>query len=279
MTAIEEMEGFFDFGALGGGEAGASEAEVIEASDAVDFGGGGVGGDIFSEAGDALADGEGADADELMEDGAAADEDAIADGDVAGEEGVIGDDDVITEEAIVGDVGACHEEAVVADGGGVAFGGAAVDGTMFAELVMVADVNEAGGGGIEGEILGIGADDRAVADEIMGAEAGVGGDEGVGLDDGMVPDLGMGFDDGEGADGDVGAELGGGVDEGGWVDHERCEVEEVEDGLEEAGFAEGEVGESMIIWGADDDVVEEFDLEEGGDFVEAMGDAPIGVAG
>ena len=121
----------------------------------------------------------------------------------------------------MGDVGARHEEAVVTDDGGVAFGGAAVDGTMFAELVMVADVNEAGGGGIEGEILGIGADDGAIADEIMGAEAGVGGDDGVGLDDGVVPDFGMGFDDGVGADGEVGAELSGGVDDGGGMDHER----------------------------------------------------------
>ncbi|MDB6070834.1 MAG: hypothetical protein JWL81_2005, partial [Verrucomicrobiales bacterium] len=165
----EETVEAFQLQAGGAVDAGAAEADDVEAGEKVGLVGDAVGREVGGEGGVSLDHGEVADADELMIDGASAEEAAVADADVAGDEDGVGDDVVIPDGGVVAEVAVGHEKIVIADEGFAAGAGAAVDGDVFAEGVMISDADAAGGGGVEGEGLGISADDGAAVDGVVGA--------------------------------------------------------------------------------------------------------------
>lgn len=79
---------------------------------------------------------------------------------------------------------------------------------MFADGVVWSDAGAGGGGGVEGEVLGIVADDGAPADGGVFADFGIAADAGVAADFDAGGEFHRSFDDGEGADFDVFGDLG-----------------------------------------------------------------------
>lgn len=84
---------------------------------------------------------------------------------------------------------------------------------------MVADGDAGACVGVEGEVLGVGADDGAGADEAMGTDGGVVEDLGVCFDTGGGADIDLSGNNGKGADFDILGNGAGGFDDGGGVDH------------------------------------------------------------
>jgi hypothetical protein len=114
--------------------------------------------------------GVGSDSRELVHGRESADGGPLFDGDVSGECGGVGHDDVVADEAVVSDMCVGHDEAMTADLRELAaFDGAAMDGDVFADLVMVADL-EASGFTFVGKILRAHADDGEREDAIVAAE-------------------------------------------------------------------------------------------------------------
>ena len=68
------------------------------------------------------------------------------------------------------EVGAGHEVIAIAGAGEFSGAGTAVNGDVFAEGIVVPDGDAGWGGGIEAEVLGIGAEDAAGADGAVFAE-------------------------------------------------------------------------------------------------------------
>ena len=66
---------------------------------------------------------------------------AVIYADVTGQQTIIGDDDIISDFAIVADMRACHQEVFVADFSGAALSASAMDRAVFANDVLVADLN------------------------------------------------------------------------------------------------------------------------------------------
>lgn len=93
--AEAEEEELFDGEAGFGIEAGAAEADGVEAGELILAVCDAVGWDVLADGGVSLDHGEVADADELVEARAAAEEGAVADVDVTGEEDVVGEDVVV----------------------------------------------------------------------------------------------------------------------------------------------------------------------------------------
>ena len=217
---VKKREGGFDFGALRGIKPGPAQADGIQTRDAVSIGGHREWRNVFAEGGCALADGEAADAQVLVKDAAATDEDAVFHRDVTAEHGVVRDHDVTAEADIVAEVRAGHEETLIADDRGAAFRRAAMNGGVFADAVVIPNLHAALRGLLEGEILRIAANDRAVTDLVAFAHFHMGTDDGVSLNDAAGADARGPFDDGIGADLDVVGEDGVRVDDGGGVLHD-----------------------------------------------------------
>ena len=116
----EEMIGAAEFEAFLGGEPCAAEADGVQSGDAVVAAGDGERGQVFADAGTALHQGKGADADELMQHAGAGNEDAILHRHMPAEKRAVRNDDMISNDAIVADVAVRHEQIVRADAGGVA---------------------------------------------------------------------------------------------------------------------------------------------------------------
>ena len=129
-----------------------------------------VGGDVFAESAAALYHDVASDAAELVHEHGSADDGVVVDDDLSGKLGGIADDTVVTDGGIVGHVDALHQQVVVAHYGAAFCGGAAVDGDVLADAVVVAYL---GGGFLapEFQILGHGSDDGAGEDFVVVADA------------------------------------------------------------------------------------------------------------
>lgn len=220
LSREEELVERFDFRANFERKIVAAETDDVEAAELILSVSHAVGGNVLRDGGVALDDGKIPDVNELVEAAAAAEEDLIPDVDMAGEEDVIREDIFVTEDDVVGEVDSSHEKIFVTDAGGRVGFGAAMDGDVFANLVLFADDDVGFGLGVEREILGICAENAAPADGSSCADVGVCADRDVGVDADVFSNFRAVFDDGVGADGDRVGELserrndGGGVD--GW---------------------------------------------------------------
>ena len=218
VAAEKQVVEAFELLALVGCESGAAEADDVEAADGVIAAGDSVGGEVFGDAGAALHEGEGADADELVDEAVAGDEGAVIDAGVAAEQCAICNDDPVADMRVVADMGVRHEEVVVAQAG--LFGGiaGAMDCDVFADGVLLAD-GEGGGCAVVFEVLRGFAKDRSSEYLIGRADRGEAGDVDVGADAGVSADLDVLIDDGVGSDVNAGVKLGFGMDDSGGVDH------------------------------------------------------------
>lgn len=206
-SAVEAVE----FLAFLMGEAGAAQSDHIEAADAVVAPGNATRGEVEGDGGASLHEGQGADADELVDEAIAGDEGAIVHGDKAGEEGAIGDDDAVADPAVMAEMTVGHEQIVGAYPGGVIVGIGAMDGHMFAEGIVIADI-DAGEAAAEAEVLGSAADDAPGGEHVAGAGGGGAGEVGMGADLTVFAEGDLGINDRIRADVHAGVKSGLGID-------------------------------------------------------------------
>lgn len=201
---------------IGFGEAGAAEADGVEASHAVlavDFD---EWWDVVVDTGGAAEVGIVADRDVVMQADQTHHGDIVADVDVSGEHDVVGKDAVVTDLGIMADVAVDHEEVSASDAGeAVATGwfGADVDSDGFAEGVVVADFESSGTAAVFFVLRG-GADDGVGEECVVLADGGSVQDGDVGDEFAAGPDADIGADHAEGADVDVGGQFGLGINDG-----------------------------------------------------------------
>ncbi len=199
----DEFAGFVEGEALFLGYAHSSEADGVDVVDGLfDAFDDHEGGDVADDSAHSADHGHFSDADELVDTGHASDGDVVFDGDVAGDADVVGDGDVVLDLDIVAKVDHGHEVVVVADFGEFALFGSAVDGDVFSEDVVVANL-EVGGLAFVLSVLGVAANDGALGEDVVFADGGVGFDGHVGVEFAPVPDHGSGFDITERSDGDI----------------------------------------------------------------------------
>ena len=152
--------GFLDRGNGLLGKAAAAETDGV---DRADFGGIAVGDhvgrDVLNDLRTSAGHGMRPDAAELVCGGEAGNNGVVPDGAMAGEAAIVGKDDVVAELAIVRDVGVAEEKIVRADAGWQLLVGATVDRAVFAEHVVVADLQRRGLADVF-QVLGFPADDR-----------------------------------------------------------------------------------------------------------------------
>src|SRR5262249_6714657 len=129
--------------------------------------------------------GQPADADELMDDRIAGDDDIVFEETVAGEHRAVGEDAAVADDAIVGDVGADHDEVIVAKQCLERAGGAAMDGGVFADDVVVADLDR-GAFTLVFEVLRGVADDGAGVNDVSLAHGDRAKEVGARTDDAVV---------------------------------------------------------------------------------------------
>ena len=139
---------------------------------------------------------------------------AILHRDVPGERRAVDHDDVIAHHAVVGHVAGGHQEAMRTHHGVVALVGGAVDGRVLADHGVLADANPGDGVLAILEVLGLGADDGAVAHAAAGPEPDAPLEDGVGADHHAVAHLDLGPDEGAGAHAHVRAQSRLGIHEG-----------------------------------------------------------------
>jgi hypothetical protein len=165
-----------------------------------------------------------ADVAELMGRGQAGNNGVVAHLAVTAECCVVGKDAVVSDLAIVGDMCVAEEQIVVADTGGDFFRGAAVDGGVFAEGVIVSD-DEGGRLTDVFDVLG----DLAYGGEgekgVIFPNGGVTFNNDVGFDYISRSDVNVGSDDAVGSDFNVAGKLGGWINDCGGVDHVWKKVE------------------------------------------------------
>jgi len=172
--------------------------------------------DVAAGAREPAQDGQGADAHELMHDAVAGDKSPIFHLHIAGQQSPTGNDRVITDLAVMRHMGVVHEEIVVADNGGAAFGGTAVDLTVFANDIAVADLEETLPAFV-GDVLRDVPNDRAHVDFVVFADVTITGEHGMGQDAGAATDPYRAVNHDVGADISLGMDLGARVNQSGWV--------------------------------------------------------------
>ena len=152
------------------------------------------------------------DAHELVDRHEPADDGPVVDGDVSGHLDRIRDDDVVADDAIVRDVHVRHEKASRPDGRLPGGGAASIDRAILADDRTAPDFHP-GFLALVLQVLGVVADDGAVADFHALTDARVALDDGV---RGKRAALAYGdtrSDDAVGPDGNVGAKVGGRIDQ------------------------------------------------------------------
>ena len=102
--------------------------------------------------------------DKLVEHGASPEEAMVRDDGMTTESAAVGHGIEVPDDAVVPEVAADHEHIVVSQDGLPAFGGAAMDGAMFADHTAVADAHSAGYGLVEATNLRGTADDGTRTD-------------------------------------------------------------------------------------------------------------------
>lgn len=103
-AAKQEVVELAQFEALGAFNAGATEANGVEAGDGIVMMGQAERRQVFADARAALHKGQSADPNELVQEAIRGDKDPIADSNVAREEGAVGNDDMITHNGVVADM-------------------------------------------------------------------------------------------------------------------------------------------------------------------------------
>ena len=78
---------------------------------------------------------------ELVERGATAEKRAVINPNVTGKQTIVRDDDVVSDDAIVTDMRPRHQKILVADFRRAALGAAAMNSAVFADDVVVADLD------------------------------------------------------------------------------------------------------------------------------------------
>ncbi len=200
------------------------EAATLQAHEVDATGSGGIaihdheGRDVLDDFGTASNDRVGSDAAELVHGGQTGDDDVVLDDDVAGEADGIGEDDVIAELAIVGDVRIAEQQVVGADARGQFLEGAAMDGGVFAEDVVIADF-QIGGLGDVFEVLGFSSDGGEGEKLVAAADFRVSFDDDVRVEHAIIAQLDVRANHAEGADADIFPDPGVGRNNGGGVDH------------------------------------------------------------
>lgn len=126
--------------------------------------------------------------------------------DLAGQRNAVGDDAVVAHHVVVGDVHVGHDEVVVTHDGLAARGGAAADGHILADVVVVADF---GGRDLSGElqVLRQAGNRSGRMDFAPLADAGAVVNHGAGANPAVVADDHVAGNAGKGLDGDVGTEF------------------------------------------------------------------------
>ena len=117
-----------------------------------------------------------------MEDRPSAKHRSILHLDMPGQQDIVRHHDTIRDPGIMPHVDADHEEVVVADARGSRLLGGAVDGGVFANHVVIPDLDIGGGPRLEREILGISSDDRPITNNVAGTHPDMTGDHGTCLD-------------------------------------------------------------------------------------------------
>src|SRR4051812_47386998 len=101
-----------------------------------------------------------------MKSRAAAKESLVIHANMSGQKTIIGDDHIIADGAVMSDVGAHHQKIVVAERCSRAVGAATMNGTMFANDIVVPDLNGRSSGLNEREILGRASNDAPGSNHI-----------------------------------------------------------------------------------------------------------------
>ena len=127
---------------------------------------------------------------------------------MSAEKGVVGNYHPVRHVTVVRQVRSRHQKTVAADPRLAPGSGATMNGHILPKPVMITDHHPALPYRIEREILGVGSEDRPVANGVADPHADMACDHGVGLNDTAVPDLGRPLDHGVRTDLDSVAEPG-----------------------------------------------------------------------
>lgn len=127
---------------------------------------------------------------------------------------------MIAKNAFMGDVGVTKDQIVGADASGSGFGGAAVDGDVFPENIVIADMQPGGFADVF-EILGFPADRGEGKKFVVFANRAMTFDDDVGMQHAVIAECDIGTDHAVRADADIIADLGEWGNNGGGVNHGR----------------------------------------------------------
>ena len=127
-------------------------------------------------------------ADVLLDDCAVALDGTVEQLALAGDDGADAYDAVVVDGHVVADVYLVHEEIAVADGGGLVLIGASRYHDVFTDAVVIAYHDMCLVALHVMEVLGCGADDRILIDNVVVAHAGAFENAGMGHDDAVVTD-------------------------------------------------------------------------------------------
>ena len=170
---VEQFKRAFDFISILRAESSAAQTDHVQSKNIISFPGDHKRWNIFAECRAPLRDGKAADVHVLMKKTTAAQKRSVIDADVTAKKTIVRDNHVVPNRAIVTDMRAGHQKIIVADGGGAPFRRATMDRAMFANDVVVSNVDFRFALGQKGEILRRRADDRAMSNEIGRADRDV----------------------------------------------------------------------------------------------------------
>jgi hypothetical protein len=141
-----------------------------------------------------------------------AEESPIVHAHVTGQQTIIRDDNVVPERAIVANVSACHEKIVVADFGGAALRTASMNRAVFANDIVVSDLDLRFSFRRERKVLRRRANNGAMSNKIARADRDISLYDNVRLHDCVATDNGLWPDYREWTDLDIGSDLSTGID-------------------------------------------------------------------
>jgi hypothetical protein len=141
-----------------------------------------------------------------------AEESPIVHAHVTGQQTIIRDDDVVPDRAIVANVSACHEKIFVADIGGATLRTTPVNSAVFANDIVVSDLNLRFSFRRERKVLRRRANNGAMSNKIARADRDISLYDNVRLYDCVVTDNGLRPDYREWTDLDIGSDLRIGID-------------------------------------------------------------------
>jgi hypothetical protein len=173
--------------------------------------------DVLRDAGLSPNHHESADTAELMNADAAADVCPIVHLYVTAEHHIVHQDHVVPYFAVVSDVSPDHNQVAVADRGYRFIGVAAVESSVLANAIVIAN-DELATRVHPLQVLSGSAKDRSFPNLVAAAEQRAALDDDAGFESAVVADDNAGFDNGEWSDVDVAPQLRGGIDKGRWVD-------------------------------------------------------------